>query len=428
MYPRLSGTQPVTRIGYACLNEDVPGAIFRTCRAADASPERLRPLIAANLAALDAIMDYNIRHGISMFRITSDLIPFGSSPVNTVPWRQEFSTEFEALASKIEKHGIRISMHPGQYTVLNSPKDVVVENAIRDLEYHADVLEALGGTRKNKLILHIGGAYGDKPAAMERFIAVYQGRLSQRIKNHLVIENDDKMFTIAEVLEISRRTGAPVVFDNLHDILNPSDLPCSTSEIIALCARTWEEADGHQKLHYSQQDPVKKGGAHSATIDAGRFLRYHDALPDKNVDIMLEVKDKNRSAVKISICLFPRIQAVEQEWARYKYSVLEKSQEAYLKVRVLLKEKQAVEPVRFYTLVDDALSLPDSLGEQLNALQHVWGYFKKDATAGQKEKFRALASACADGSLPIGKAKTFLRRMMLMYGSSYLEGSYYFDW
>jgi len=94
---------------------------------------------------------------------------------------------------------IRGSMHPGQYTVLNSPNEEVVEKSIMDLEYHCKFLDSLGVDYSNKIILHVGGVYGDKISAMERFKHNFN-RLSNSLKKRLVIENDDKSYTIEDVL------------------------------------------------------------------------------------------------------------------------------------------------------------------------------------------------------------------------------------
>jgi UV DNA damage endonuclease len=90
----------------------------------------------------------------------------------------------------------------------------------------------------------------------------------------------------------------PVVFDNLHHALNPSSLSRTPSEWIAACAATWRKRDGTPKIHYSQQAPDKSAGSHSETIHLPTFLRFYKRLPAIGLDIMLEVKDKNRSALK----------------------------------------------------------------------------------------------------------------------------------
>lgn len=160
-------------IGYACLTVGVSGIRQRTCTMKNATPDVLLSLIQSNLEALDKILDYNIQNGIKLFRISSDIIPFGSHPVNTVKWWEIFNDKLNEIGRKAITNGIRLSMHPGQYTVLNSPDEAVVERAVEDLRYHARFLDAMGLGKEHKIILHIGGIYGDKTAAAKRFIQQY---------------------------------------------------------------------------------------------------------------------------------------------------------------------------------------------------------------------------------------------------------------
>ena len=261
-------------IGYACLVVGVEGTELRRCILKNASEDNLRKIILNNLSALNHMIDYNVKNHIKLFRISSDIIPFGSHPVNQILWWEDYQEKLSGLGQKIEKAGIRVSMHPGQYTVLNSPNASVVANAIKELEYHERFLSSLGMSEDSKLILHIWGVYGDKKKAMDLFIENYC-ILTDPIKKRLVIENDDRNYNIEETLSISKEIGIPVVFDNLHHKLNPPSQKLSDREWIDSCSQTWSKHDGIQKIHYSQQKEGAKPGNHSDTIDTVEFLRYY---------------------------------------------------------------------------------------------------------------------------------------------------------
>jgi UV DNA damage endonuclease len=287
----------IMAIGYACLTVEVPGTGLVRCILKNAAEEKLRSLILSNLTALDRMIDYNIQNNIKLFRISSDIIPFGSHPVNQVRWWVDYQELLMLLGQKIRNAGIRVSMHPGQYTILNSPDGKVVQNAIQDLEYHDQFLTSIGAEQNGKLVLHIGGVYGDKKKAMSEFQRNYQ-LLSENIKKRLVIENDDRNYNIEDILQLSAVTGAPAVFDNLHHRINPPAERLEDSGWILRCRETWSKLDGVQKIHYSQQKEGGKRGSHSDTILLSEFLSYYHTLPQVKPDIMLEVKDKNLSAVK----------------------------------------------------------------------------------------------------------------------------------
>lgn len=209
-------------IGYACLTIGVPDANLKSFTAKSLTEEKLLEIISYNLKSLNNIIDYNIKNDIKLFRISSDLIPFGSSHLNQLSWWKMFSQEFVETGRKIMNNNIRVSMHPGQYTVLNSPNDDVVKRAIEDLNYHVKVLDNLRVGENHKIILHIGGVYNDKEQAIKRFADNYE-RLNDQVKERLVIENDDKSYNINEVLKIGNELNIPVVFDNLHNKINCYD-------------------------------------------------------------------------------------------------------------------------------------------------------------------------------------------------------------
>ena len=285
-----------SKIGYACLTLDLPMQGYRTCKQRNATPELLYTLISHNLNYLEAQLRYNQSQEISLFRVSPDIIPFGSSPVNTLPWWDLFAAQFEILANLVAFSQTRVSMHPGQYTVINSPNPAVVERAVADLEYHARFLDALQTSRENKIILHIGGVYGDRSEAMARFAAQYE-KLPNPVLRRLVIENDDKSYPIGDVLELGNTLQIPVVYDNLHNSVLATDPSVDDTTWIKEAEQTWKEQDGSQKIHYSQQDSEKRPGSHSESIDVAEFLAFYEKLDSPSPDIMLEVKDKNRSAV-----------------------------------------------------------------------------------------------------------------------------------
>lgn len=414
----------IMSIGYACLTTGIAGMRQRTCILKNADPQTLEQLIGYNLDILDRILDYNLENNIKLFRISSDIIPFGSHPINTLKWWDIFSDKLRALGTKAKAGGIRLSMHPGQYTLLNSPSEDVTSRSVEDLRYHCRFLDSLGMGAQHKMVLHIGGIYGDKTAAIKRFIEQYRC-LDPNIRRRLIIENDDRQYTASDVLSIGEAEGIPVVFDNLHHQVHP-DNSRSETEWIKACSATWSTEDGPQKLHYSQQAEDKKPGSHSATVDAGIFLDFYNRLPKSKPDIMLEVKDKNLSALKcIALTSSPEIAHLEKEWSRYKYLVLEHSPQAYKQIRELLKDKTAYPAVEFYRIIDHAVSSPVSPGHGVNAAQHVWGYVNTFADEKEQSAFEKNIEKLSKGG-----SSTALKRLLWKLSETqqqeYLLNSLYF--
>ncbi|MDD4316205.1 MAG: UV DNA damage repair endonuclease UvsE [Clostridia bacterium] len=410
-------------IGYACVAVAVQNSAMKSCTLKNATTERLLSLVEHNLSSLENLIDYNSDNGIKLFRISSDIIPFGSSLAAELPWNEVFSKKLDLIGKKIAKAHMRVSMHPGQYTVLNSTDTATVERSIKDLTYHTKFLDSLGLDSKHKLILHMGGAYGNKTQAKERFVCHY-GYLDSAVTRRLVLENDDSLFNISDVLETSANIAIPAVFDNLHNLINPADKTVSDNVWINLCAETWTPLDGKQKIHYSQQSPDKRPGAHSESVDIDTFQKFFQQL-NSDIDIMLEVKDKNMSALKCLNCVSIRgVNALEAEWARYKYLILERSAPLYLAIRELLRDKSVYNAIGMYRIIEEAMTMPLKVTNAVNAAQHVWGYFKDIATEKEKKRFAHLLTNISEDGLRRIKTNLFL--LAKKYQQDYLLNGYYF--
>ncbi|PKK39289.1 hypothetical protein ABB02_01521 [Clostridiaceae bacterium JG1575] len=410
------------RVGYACLNLDVPGS-FQTLRLSSFTEERWREKTRANLSYLKDIVTYHLTTKLPMLRLSSDLIPLATLCAPKTPWEEEFAEEFSSLRKAIAP--IRFSMHPGQYTVLNSPNPDVVRKSIEDLDYHARVLKSLGGGPANKMVLHIGGRYGDAKAAMERFIETVNG-LPESILQHLVLENDQSLYHIEEVLFLSRKTKLPVIFDNLHHRLNRPKNAASDREYITAAMNTWGRGDGRPIIHYSQEDPIKRKGAHSKTIELEPFLTYLQQMPATIPDLMLEVKDKNRSAEKLLMVLENNKRRAEVLWAKNKYEMLSKSHKDYLAVRALFKEDPP-DILRWAHLLEHLGQLAPNACDAENAALHVWGYFKEKASPAEKKNWQKKQTDFKNGRLSEKTLRQFLVRLLRKYPNDYLQNSTYFD-
>lgn len=281
------------RIGYACVNGEVNESASRTFRVASFSDDRAIETIGSNLRVLRNILEWNVEHGILYYRISSGTIPLASHPVMTFDWKTYFADELREIGAFINRHGMRTNVHPGQYTLINSPRPEVVQASILELQYHADLMDLMGLDDTHKIQLHTGGVYGDKPASTDRFVEVYS-TLDDSIRRRLVIENEERHYTLADNLRIHERTGIPLLFDIFHHrLLNNGE---SLEEALDLVQPTW---DGHgpAMLDYSSQDPDKRFGAHTPSIDLEDFAPVLDILHGRDVDLMLEIKDKEQSAL-----------------------------------------------------------------------------------------------------------------------------------
>jgi len=282
------------KIGYPCQNLTVGCSSARTFRLKSYSEERLIETVRGNLDCLLIILKFNVAHDLLFFRITSDLVPFASHPVCQLDWAGHFQDRFQEIGDFIRSHEIRVSMHPDQFTLINSPDTGVFERSAAELLYHARVLDAMGLDSTAKVQFHVGGVYGDRARSMDRFARRLRD-LPRAVTRRLAIENDDRSYTLKDCLGINAETGLPVIFDVLHHEANSSGE--TPREAVTAAAETWRDADGIPMVDYSSQRAAGRTAAHTGTLDPRHFESFLAATAGHDIDVMLEIKDKERSAI-----------------------------------------------------------------------------------------------------------------------------------
>ncbi|EQL30262.1 hypothetical protein BDFG_07255 [Blastomyces dermatitidis ATCC 26199] len=328
------------RLGYACLNtylrtSNPPVFCARTCRISSILENRhplqdstqpahrtknrpdlqqppdierglayVQALGIANARDIVKLLRWNERYGIKFMRLSSEMFPFASHAEHG--YRLEpFAADVLAEAGRVAAElGHRLTVHPGQFTQLASPRPTVTENSVRDLEYHAEMLRLLKlppqQDRDAVIILHMGGVFGDKQATLDRFRKTYR-TLSGDIKNRLVLENDDVSWTVHDLLPICEELNIPLVLDYHHHNINfdAGKVREGTLDIMSLydrIAATWTRKGITQKMHYSEQTPSaitkKQRRKHNS--------RVHVLPPcDPTMDLMIEAKDKEQAVFEL---------------------------------------------------------------------------------------------------------------------------------
>lgn len=277
------------RLGYACLNitldRKMRGLQLKTLR--ERGITYLQTLVDENLILTADILRWNRERGVDMFRLSSDIVPFGShEEVDLALLDFALAREIPPLAA-----GVRLSIHPGQFTVISSAGPVW-DSSYKELMYHNSLLDILGVD--GDMIVHGGGVYGDREGTARR-IAENILLLPGEIRRRLRLENDERSWSVRDLLPICEETGAPLIVDNLHHALNGveplADLPWER------IAATW--GGRLPKLHYSEQDPEKRPGAHSAYATAGLFRRFQGDVGMADFDVMLECKAKELALLRL---------------------------------------------------------------------------------------------------------------------------------
>ena len=285
------------RLGYPTQNLTIPASTNRTLRLASLRDEdRLRGLIRENINGLREILRWNADHGVGLFRMGQSLIPFSSHPAFPYDWETAHGDELREAGDLARSLGIRLSMHPGQYIQPSSLKPEVVERSVKELRASARILSLLGNP-DSVLVLHLGGANGNKPATSHRFVEVIRGE--EEVLRYLALENDERIWTVPEIVDTATELGIPAITDTLHHALNPKDLPLG--EALDLSLPTWEGRGGRPKVHISSQNPEKQSGAHAYSIDLADWNALLEALNGRETDVMVEAKGKEHALVSLGI-------------------------------------------------------------------------------------------------------------------------------
>lgn len=252
--------------------------------------ERIIEIYKSNLETTTQILKYCKNSGIKYYRI-GNLFPFNTHPIlKDFDYFKEFEDEIYELEKLIKTHDIRISVHSSPYCVLASDNKEIVKNSIEELYKCVKFLNLLNLPKNNKIVVHVGSGVGGKENASKRFIETY-ANLREEIKDRIALENDDKEYSIKNILDISEKCNIPVILDIFHHSLhNPEKI--DIIEAIEKSVKTWKS--GPAEIHYSQQDEKKVKGSHSENINVNDLLTLVNLVNHLPFDIMIESKNTNQ--------------------------------------------------------------------------------------------------------------------------------------
>ena len=278
------------------------------------------PHLSVSLAYVRDIFGYLGRANIHMYRLSSDLAPYLTHPDMPQFHHQidDCAAELALVGQMAREADLRLSLHPSQYVVLNAADEAIAAKGAAEITAQAQILEAMNLGPEAVVVIHLGGVYGDKKSAMERFVTRYEG-LPAVARQRLVLENDDTSYSVGDIHRIHQQTGLRLVFDYLHFLNhNPEDL--SLTEALALTLDTWP-ADVTPKVHFSSPSTAMRTVEHKDSRTGGgrrlvlrpprptqhadfidpfafiAFLRHAQGLRD--FDVMLEAKAKDLALLRL---------------------------------------------------------------------------------------------------------------------------------
>ncbi len=285
----------------------------------DARRHANNPHLRNSIEFAHGIFDYLEKSRISMYRFSSDFAPYLTHPEMPQFHQQieEARTDLEALGKRAREMNLRVSFHPSQYIILNSPSEKLTETSTRDFLAQAEMLDVMEQPAEAVIVTHVGGVYSDRDASMARFVEHFHD-LPEPARRRLVLENDDVSYSAADVLQIHEKTGIRCIFDHQHHgCINPEGWAPETA--CAEILKTWP-ADCRPKIHFSspriedreilrRDKETGKKVAHKAAalasqhadyIEAETFIPFaREVLKTREFDVMCEAKAKDLAVLQL---------------------------------------------------------------------------------------------------------------------------------
>jgi UV DNA damage endonuclease len=280
----------------------------------DARRWQNKPHLSVSLLYLRDILEYLHDQDIHLYRMSPYLAPYHSHPDHP-----EFHHQIEECAGELayvgqlaRSYGIRLSFHATPYTMLSSPDSGLVQRSRADLLNWTRILDGMQLGPEAVIILHLGGRYDDPEASKARFVVECE-QLPPAVRSRLALENDDSIYSLVDVLDVTRQAHLPVAFDNLH-FLNHNPEEMELVEALEAVWTTWP-AGVRPKLHFAsartEMKPARSDRAdgalrspnwteHADFVNPFEFIAFARTLPAlDNVDIMLEARAKDLALMRL---------------------------------------------------------------------------------------------------------------------------------
>lgn len=287
------------RLGYCCINLSLKAEGISTNRGMirktfdERGLSYVSELAIANLTDLLSILKWNFEQNIMVYRMSSDIFPWMSEyQFEQLPNFDKIQELALTIGQFVNTTHMRLSFHPGQFDVLASPNPEVVTKTIYDLDQHARIMDMMGLPQdyNSAINIHVGGSYGDKSVALERFCENFK-RLAPPTQSRLVVENDDKasQYGVLDLFEgVYNIVGCPITFDHLHHRFCTNEI--SAEQAALLAASTWGDITPLQ--HYSSSRALYED---STVINRSHADYVYETIPDYGIgaDVEIEAKAKD---------------------------------------------------------------------------------------------------------------------------------------
>jgi UV DNA damage endonuclease len=296
------------RLGYVAMSVNVKNCSpsqtvtytqFAKLEDREAAIRKLERVAQSNLDNCLRLLKHNLAHDIHFFRLSSRLVPLAThQELEGWDYLHVIRKDLQELGHFAAKHQMRIDFHPDHFNVINTPNEDIFQTTLKGLRYHQRLLQGMNIDPVHRLVLHVGGLYNDREKALERFITNW-GLIPYDIQQMIMLENDDKVFTLGDALYLGEKLGAPVTFDLHHQLINHREEVWE--EEWGRVIQTWQGSPLPIKMHISSPKNEKDVRAHADYIDTDMFIRFLQRVKGSvpQIDCMIEAKQKDQALFQL---------------------------------------------------------------------------------------------------------------------------------
>lgn len=298
----------IVRLGYVAMSMELKNCSpsqtmtfrrFSQLEDRDAAIRKLEGIARSNLENCLRLLKHNLAHGIRFFRLSSRLIPLAThEDLKGWDYMKALQESFKKIGDFLEKNPMRVDFHPDHFVLLNTKKIDTFNMSIKTLALHEAMLKAMGIDSEHRCVLHVGGGYGDKEKALEQFVHNW-GNVPSSIQKMIMLENDDKVFSMHETLYLCEKLGIPFVFDYHHHVVNHQEENWLLEWERAI--ETWKHSKLPIKIHISSPRSSHDFRAHADYIDPNMFLNFIRGIQGtvEEVHCMIEAKKKDEALFQL---------------------------------------------------------------------------------------------------------------------------------
>ncbi|VEF49355.1 UV-endonuclease UvdE [Bacillus freudenreichii] len=292
------------RLGYVAMSMELQNASpsktmtfaqFLKLNDRDAAIRKLERIALENLHNTLRLLRHNAVNDIHFYRMTSRLIPLAThEELSDWNFISPLKEKLRELGDFVKKHDMRVDFHPDHFVLINSMKEDVLKNSVKNLNLHRLLLRGMGIDTVHRCVMHVGGNYKDTEKSLERFVDNWM-LVPYPIQKMIMLENDDTSFTMEDTLYVCEKLGIPLVFDYHHHLAHHQNP--DWQENWGRVVDTWSFSPLPIKMHISSPKSEKAFRHHADFVDVDMFFRFLNEIKGtvSQIDCMIEAKQKDQA-------------------------------------------------------------------------------------------------------------------------------------